>query len=122
VQHCQAMSRPVTAVIAIIGMALVLAAFWSVARPPPDLPSRPAPGIAECDPLATASTDPACMTDEQYRTYLGPAYERGTSPWTPIGFGLGAALLVLAGVLLLRLPPTGGDTMLSSLLRVTPRR
>src|SRR3954454_22139152 len=85
VQHCQAMRRLITAVIAIIGMALVLAAFWSVARPPPDLPPRPARGIAERDPLATASPDSAGMTDEQNRPSPGDEFERGKSPWTSIG-------------------------------------
>jgi len=116
------MGRLIAAVTAIIGMALIRAALWSVARPAPDLPRRPAPGNVECDTLSLLQSDPVCMTDEQYRTYLGPAYQRGTTIWTPLGFALGALALVVSGVLLLRLRPIGADTMLSGFLRLTPRR
>ena len=111
------MGRLIATVTGIIGVALILAALWSVARPPPDLPRRRAPGNLECDTLSLLQSDPICMTDEQYRTYLGPAYQRGKSLWTPLGFALGAVALVVSGVLLVRRTPTGGETMLASLLR-----
>jgi len=116
------MGRLITAVAGIIGLARILAALWSLARPPPDLLRWRAPGKVECDPLATQQSDPICMTDEEYRTYLGPAYQRGKTIWTPVGFALGAVALVVWGALLLRRTPAGGETMLSSFLRSTAKR